>query len=97
MINDPVGYKLCNKESRKDCDKIDKSKFVHKDSVPTCDLVLPQQYNLYKKRKGYDPDNISEDSTPETIINKENYIIFYIAFVILILLYVILLIFKSIF
>ena len=88
---------LCDEEEINECRDLDMSKFVHKDSIPSCDYVLPEQYNLYKNRKGYEPGDPSEDPTLDTIINKNNYIMFYICFVILLGIYAMVLIFKSIF
>ena len=93
----PYKWKICTKEDRKKCHKMDMSKFVLKESVPKCDYVLPQQYNLYKPRKGYTPGDPAEDPTLDTIINKDNYIMFFVGFVILLAIYIAVLMLKSIF
>jgi len=97
MEKDPYKYGVCTKKDRKKCNKLDMSKFVLKESVPTCDYVLPEQYNLYKKRKGYVPGDHYEDPTLNNIINKDNYVIYFTLFAILIAIYIGVLIFKSIF
>lgn len=88
---------VCKPEDKKKCNKLDMSKFVLKDSVPKCDYVLPEQYNLYKQREGYTPGDPASDPTMDTIINKENYIFFYVGFVILLGIYILVLMFKSVF
>ena len=84
-------------EKSKQCQNLDMDQFVPKATIPKCEYVLPEQYNLYKKRKGYEPGDPSEDPTLDTIINKNNYIMFFIGFVILLGIYAMVLIFKSIF
>jgi len=97
MKKDPYLFGVCTEDDKNKCNQLDMTKFVHKDSIPTCDYVLPEQYNLYKKRKGYEPGNPAEDPTLDTIINKKNYIMFYIGFVILLGFYISVLVFQSIF
>ena len=97
MKNHPYDYKICKPDDKKKCAKLDMSKFVLKDSVPKCDYVLPEQYNLYKHRKGYTPGDPASDPTMDTIINKDNYIFFYSGFVLLMVVYILVLIFKSVF
>ena len=97
MKNNPYIYEICKPDDKKKCAKLDMSKFVLKDSVPKCDYVLPEQYNLYKHRKGYTPGDPASDPTMDTIINKDNYIFFYSGFVLLMVVYILVLMFKSVF
>jgi hypothetical protein len=97
MKKDPYLFGVCTEEDKDKCNQLDMTKFVHKDSIPNCDYVLPEQFNLYKKRKGYEPGNPAEDPTLDTIINKNNYIMFYIGFVILLGIYISVQVFHSIF
>ena len=97
MKKDPYLFGVCTEDDKDKCNQLDMTKFVHKDSIPNCDYVLPEQFNLYKKRKGYEPGNPAEDPTLDTIINKNNYIMFYIGFVILLGIYISVQVFHSIF
>ena len=93
MEKDPYKYGVCTKKDKKKCNNLDMSKFVLKESVPKCDYVLPEQYNLFKRRKGYVPGSPSDDPTLDTIINKDNYVIYFTLFAILLAIYIGVLIF----
>ena len=97
MEKDPFKYGVCSQEERDACNTVDMSKFVLNESVPKCDYVIPEQYNLFKPRKGYTPGDPAEDPTLDTLINKDNYILFFVAFVTLIAIYIAVLMFKSVF
>jgi hypothetical protein len=97
MEKDPFKYGVCSQEERDACNTVDMSKFVLNESVPKCDYVIPEQYNLFKPRKGYTPGDPAEDPTLDTLINKDNYILFFVAFVALIAIYIAVLMFKSVF
>jgi hypothetical protein len=95
--DDPFHHGLCTQEDLEACTTVDMSKFVLNESVPKCDYVLPEQYNLFPPRKGYTPGDPAEDPTLDTLINKDNYILFFVAFVTLIAIYIAVLMFKSVF
>ena len=97
MKDNPYKYDICKPEDHAKCHKIDMSRFVLKESVPSCKYVLPEQYNLFKKRPGDDGDDSRDDSRDDSIINKNNFVMYYLSFVGLIMVYIIILIIKSIF
>ena len=74
MKKDPYLFGVCTEDDKNKCNQLDMTKFVHKDSIPTCDYVIPEQYNMYKKRKGYEPGNPAEDPTLDTVITKRNHV-----------------------
>jgi hypothetical protein len=107
MIENPVKYGICSESERKDpkkCKLLDMTKYALKEAVPDCSLVLPEQYNLFKPRKGYKKGKetgihgiANSLLSSDTLINGGNYIIFYAGFVIILIIYIIIIILNSIF
>ena len=95
------GFTKCKEkiDNNELCHKLDMSRYILKNSIPDCSRVLPEQYGLFKPRKGGSStdDDDDDSSKKNTIIDKDNYIIFYLLFVFLIISYIIVVIGKSIF
>lgn len=103
MIENYGMMKCKNKiDEKKLCHKLDMSKYVLKDSVPDCSKVLAEQYGLYKSRPGdvietKNKDTEEEETNINSLINKKNYIIYYLLFVFLVIVYIVINIGQSIF
>jgi len=92
MKDNPYNYDICKRNDYMKCNKLDMSRFVLKESVPSCKYVLPEQYNLFKKHS----EDYESKSQEITLINKDNYTLYYLSFIVVLILYILILIVKSI-